>query len=283
MIPKVRYENDIGSVTFNSGAPGAYIEKVTSYGAQNVEFQTTKSNREIGEVLQHQSVSPKTITLKGSINGESAALREQLNHVLAPLAKGRLIYDDAYELEVYVKSSPDIDRQPYGAKFSFSLYAPFPYWRDAERTNKVLIGYEPQFMFPWNLSDPSPFYMSELAQVGYTTVANEGDAKAGWTIRFLALDTVKNPYAQSLDTGEKVRVLKTLSAGEGITVSTEGEELAVTLAAADGTETDGFQYLDIESIPFKLAPGENHIRTGAEEGGEGLRASIGFRPAYAGV
>ncbi len=283
MIPKVRYVNGIGSVEFNVGTPGAYIEKVTSYGAQNVEFQTTQSNREIGEVLQRQNVSPKTITIKGSINGKSDALREQMNHVLAPLAKGRLIYNDEYEMEVYVKSSPDIDRQPYGAKFSFSLYAPFPYWRDAVRKNKVLVGYEPQFMFPWNISDPNPFYFSKTAQVGYVTVTNEGEAKADWTISFYAVSTVKNPYAQSLDTGEKVRVLKTLSAGETLTVSTEGEELTVTLTASDGTETDGFQYLDIESIPFRLALGDNHIKADADEGGEGLRASISFRPAYAGV
>lgn len=283
MIPKLVYENDIGSVTFNAGSPGAYIEKVTSYGAQNVEFQTTKSNREIGEVLQHQNVSPKTITLKGSINGKSDGLREQLNHVIAPLAKGRLIYNDEYEMEVYVKASPDIDRQPYGAKFSFSLYAPFPYWREKEQKNQMLVGYTPEFMFPWNLSDPSPFYFSRAAQVGYVTVANEGEAPADWTVTFTALSTVKNPYAQDIDTGEKVRVLKTLSAGESVTISTEGEELAVTLTAADGTMADGFEYLDIDSVPFRLSLGENHIKTDAEEGGEGLRASISFRPAYAGV
>lgn len=283
MIPKVRYENDIGSVTFNSGAPGAYIEKVTSYGAQNVEFQTTKSNREIGEVLQHQNVSPKTITLKGSINGKSDGLREQLNHVLAPLAKGRLIYNDEYEMEVYVKSSPDIDRQPYGAKFSFSLYAPFPYWRNTERKNRVLVGYEPQFMFPWNISDPNPFYLSKAAQVGYVTVTNEGEAPVGWTISFLALSAVKNPYVQCVDTGEKVRVLKTMAENEMLTISTEGEELTVALTAADGTVADGFEYLDIDSVPFRLSLGENHIKTDAEEGGAGLRASISFRPAYTGV
>lgn len=283
MIPKVRYENDIGSVTFNSGAPGAYIEKVTSYGAQNVEFQTTKSNREIGEVLQHQNVSPKTITLKGSINGKSDGLREQLNHVIAPLAKGRLIYNDEYEMEVYVKSSPDIDRQPYGAKFSFSLYAPFPYWRDAERTNKVLIGYEPQFMFPWNISDPNPFYLSKLAQVGYVTVNNEGEAPTYWTVNFLALLEAKNPYVKNIVTGEMVRVMRTMAAGEQVTISNEGEELSVTLTATDGTESDGFQYLDIASVPFKLQPGQNHIKTDADQGGDTLRASISFRPAYAGV
>ncbi len=283
MIPKVRYENDIGSVAFNEGTPGAYIEKVTSYGAQNVEFQTTKSNREIGEVLQRQNVGPKTMTIKGTISGEAAALKAQMIHVLAPLAKGRLVYNDEYEMDVYIKSSPDIDRQPYGAKFSFSLYAPFPYWRRRDAANVTLVGYTPEFMFPWNISDPNPFYFSKTAQVGYVTVNNDGEAPADWTISFYAVSTVKNPYAQSLDTGEKVRVLKTLSAGETLNVSTEGEELTVTLTAADGTVSDGFEYLDIDSVPFRLSLGENHIKTDADEGGTGLRASISFRPAFAGV
>nr|DAI10799.1 MAG TPA: tail protein [Caudoviricetes sp.] len=278
----LRYENDNGSVDF-SVASGFVVEQATSYGAQNVDFDTTRSNREIGETLQHQSVSPKTLTIRGTLLGDCADARDQMNHVLAPLAKGRLIYNNTRSMEVYVKTSPDIERYSANARFSVSFYAPFPYWRDAERTNKVLIGYTPEFTFPWNISDPNPFYFSKTAQVGYVTVTNEGESPADWTMTFTALSTVKNPYAQDIDTGEKVRVLKTLSAGESVTISTEGEELAVTLTAADGTETDGFQYLDIESIPFRLALGDNHIKTDADEGGEGLRASISFRPAYAGV
>ena len=278
----LRYENDIGSIDF-SIASEVVIEQASSYGGQNVNFQTTQSNREIGEVLQHQSVSPKTLTIRGTLLGESAAAKKQMIHVLAPLAKGRLIYNDAYEMEVYVKASPDIERYSANARFTFSLYAPFPYWRDKSKESQVLVGYTPEFMFPWNISDPNPFYFSKTAQVGYVTVNNDGEAPADWTISFYAVSTVKNPYAQSLDTGEKVRVLKALSAGETLTVSTEGEELTVTLTAADGTVSDGFEYLDIDSVPFRLALGENHIKTDADEGGTGLRASISFRPAFAGV
>lgn len=278
----LKYENDIGSVDF-SVASGFVVEQATSYGAQNVDFDTTRSNREIGETLQHQSVSPKTLTIRGTLLGECAAARDQMNHVLAPLARGRLIYNNTRSMEVYVKTSPDIERYSANARFSVSFYAPFPYWRKTDRESTVLVGYQPRFMFPWNISDPNPFYFSETAQVGYVTVTNEGEAPADWAVTFTALSTVKNPYAQNIDTGETVRVLKTLSAGESVTISTEGEELSVTLTAADGTETDGFQYLDIESIPFRLYLGDNHIKTDADEGGEGLRASISFRPAYAGV
>lgn len=278
----LRYENDIGSVDF-SVASGFVVEQATSYGAQNVDFDTTRSNREIGETLQHQSVSPKTLTIRGTLLGDCAAARNQMNHVLAPLAKGRLIYNNTSSMEVYVKTSPDIERYSANARFSVSFYAPFPYWVEKDKVNQVLVGYEPQFMFPWNISDPNPFYLSKLAQVGYVTVANEGEAPVGWTISFLALSAVKNPFVQSIDTGETVKVLKTMTENEMLTISTEGEELTVTLTAADGTETDGFEYLDIDSVPFRLSLGENHIKTDADEGGTGLRASISFRPAYAGV
>lgn len=278
----LKYENDIGSVDF-SVTSGFVVEQATSYGAQNVDFDTTRSNREIGETLQHQSVSPKTLTIRGTLLGDCTAARDQMNHVLAPLAMGRLIYNNTRSMEVYVKTSPDIERYSANARFSVSFYAPFPYWVEKDKVNQVLVGYEPQFQFPWNISDPNPFYLSKLAQVGYVTVTNEGEAPVGWTISFLALSAVKNPYVQCVDTGEKVRVLKTMAENEMLTISTEGEELTVTLTAADGTETDGFEYLDIDSIPFLLALGENHIKTDAEEGGAGLRASISFRPAYAGV
>ena len=278
----LKYENDIGSVDF-SVASGFVVEQATSYGAQNVDFDTTRSNREIGETLQHQSVSPKTLTIRGTLLGDCAAARDQMNHVLAPLAKGRLIYNNTSSMEVYVKTSPDIERYSANARFSVSFYAPFPYWVEKDKVNQVLVGYEPQFQFPWNISDPNPFYLSKLAQVGYVTVTNEGEAPVGWTISFLALSAVKNPFVQSIDTGETVKILKTMTENEMLTISTEGEELTVTLTAADGTVSDGFEYLDIDSIPFLLALGENHIKTDAEEGGTGLRASISFRPAYAGV
>ena len=278
----LKYENDIGSVDF-SVASGFVVEQATSYGAQNVDFDTTRSNREIGETLQHQSVSPKTLTIRGTLLGDCVAARNQMNHVLAPLARGRLIYNNARSMEVYVKTSPDIERYSGNARFSVSFYAPFPYWVEKDKVNQVLVGYEPQFQFPWNISDPNPFYMSKLAQVGYVTVNNEGEAPVGWTISFLALSAVKNPFVQSIDTGETVKVLKTMAENETLTISTEGEELTVTLTAADGTETDGFEFLDIDSVPFRLSLGENHIKTDAEDGGAGLRASISFRPAYAGV
>ena len=279
---KVAFQNDIGRIEFTI-RNGIAIEKITSLSQQNAEFETTKSNRQIGEKLEAERVSPKTITIRGTLLGACDAMREQMVHVIAPLSEGKLIFNDTYELDVRVKTSPDIERYAANAKFNFSLYAPYPYWRKAENTESTLVGLRGLFSFPWNISVPNPFAFSEYVEVGYVTVLNTGEAPAYWTVVLQALDEVVKPKIYNMETGEYVRILKTMEAGEQITISTEGDELTVTVTAADGTVSDGFPFLDVESIPFKLAVGENYIKTDAEENTIALRASISFRPAFVGV
>ena len=115
------------------------------------------------------------------------------------------------------------------------------------------------------------------------TVHNDGEAPAWWTVTMLALDEVTRPRIYNMETGEYVKILKVMAEGEQITITTEGEELAVTITAPDGTVTDGFQYLDLNSVPFKLRVGENYIKTDAEANTIALRASISFQPFFVGV
>lgn len=279
---KAVYVNDIGSVEFSLESR-VVIEKITSLTQQNVQFDTTKSNRKIGEKMEHQKVQPKTLAVRGTIMGESDAVREQMMHVIAPLVPSKLIIDDTYELSVYVKNSPDIERYPSNARFSFSLYAPHPYWQTKDKTQTTLIGLRGLFSFPWNISDPNPFKFSEYVETGYVTVRNDGEAPAWWTVTMLALDEVTRPRIYNMETGEYVKILKVMEEGEQITISTEGEELTVTITAPDGTETDGFQYLDLNSVPFKLQVGENYIKTDAEANTIALRANISFQPFFVGV
>lgn len=278
----VKFQNDIGTIDF-SIRNGIAIEKIQSLAQQNVTFETTKSNREIGEKLEHQRVNPKTITIRGTLIGPCDAMREQMTHVIAPLSEGKLIFNDTYELMVHVKTSPDIERYAANAKFSFSLYAPYPYWLKKEKSNTTLVGLRGLFSFPWNISDPNPFAFSEYVETGYVNVKNDGEAPAYWTITFYALDEVTNPRIYNMETGEQVKILKTMNVGEQVIVSTEGDELTVTCISSGGVKSDGFKYLDIESEPFKLTVGDNYIKTDAESNTVALRASISFQQGYVGV
>lgn len=279
---KLTFENEIGSVEFSVGSR-IVVEGVSSFGGQNAEFLTTQSNREIGERLNAQSIRPKILQIYGTILGEADAIREQMKHVIAPLAESKLIYNDEYELTVFVKASPDIERYAANARFSFSLFAPYPYWRLRNKDTATLVGLRALFSFPWNISDPNPFSFSEYVETGYVTIINNGEAPACWTAMLHALDEVTKPKIYNMETGEYVRILKTMAEGEQIIISTEGDELTVEIKAADGAITDGFRYLDVDSMPFKLAVGENFIKTVAEKNTNALRASISFQPSFVGV
>lgn len=282
MSYKLVIQNAVGSFEF-SMKTGAVVSSFTSFGAQNVSFNATTSNREIGEWLAHQNVKSKSIVIKGTLLGSAPGLREQMKHVIAPLVESKLIYNDAYELTVYVKTSPEIERYSNNPNFAFTLYAPYPYWRKRERANALLVGIKGIFSFPWNISNPNPFKFSEVTESGYVTVHNDGEAPAFWTIVFSAFDEVVNPRVYNMETGEYVKIIKTMTAGEQLVVSTEGDELTVKCINPDGTETDGFPYLDIDSIPFGLSVGDNFIKTDAEQNTIALRASITFQPSFAGV
>lgn len=279
---KLVYKNAVGSVEFSLES-GIVIERIESLTQQRAKFQTTASTRQIGEKLDSQKVEPKTMTVSGTIIGESDAVRDQMMHVLSPLHEGTLTYNGEYVLTVFVKESPDIERYSHNARFSFSLFAPYPYWQRKAREQTTLVGLEPLFSFPWNISDPTPFRFSQSTPVGYVTVTNNGDAPAYWTIWLEALDEVTNPRVYNMETGEFVRILKTMVAGEKISITTQGDELAVTVTAPDGKKTNGFRFLDIDSMPFLLAVGENYIKTDAKAGTSVLNASITFKEGYTGV
>ncbi len=280
---KLVLKNHIGSVEFSLQSR-IVVENIETFTQQSTQFTTTQSNREIGEKLEAQHVKPKTFPVRGTILGASDAIRRQILHVIAPLSECTLIFDDTYEMTVYVKASPDVERYEYNARYSFSLYAPFPYWRTREKNSQTLVGLKALFSFPWNISDPSPFAFSEYVEVGYVTINNTGEAPASWTATLLALDEVVNPRIYNMKTGLFVRLRHTMENGETITISTEGEELSVRIETADGVQRDGFEYLDLESEPFQLAVGENYIKTDAEnDTTAALRASIAFQPNFVGV
>ena len=86
---------------------------------------------------------------------------------------------------------------------------------------------------------------------------NGGDAPCTWTLEVEASGEVVNPILTKTKTGEFVRVNITLTEGQKLLVSTDQDEMLVTLVDADGKQTDAFSYLDVDSTSFYLDVGEN--------------------------
>lgn len=280
---KLIYQTDVGQIEFSLQS-GYIIGRFDSPTRQNVEMHTTSGSRSIGEKLESQQVSGKLMTISGTLKGNDAdSKRKKMLHIIAPLMKGTLILDDKYVMEVYPKETPTVERYESNPEFQFIIFAPYPYWRTKNGNTAMLLGLQKQFHFPWNISDPNPFRFSTYTKNAYTNVYNSGDAPTQWKITFLAKSTLRNPIVENIQTGEFVRVLCTLEAGEQVVVDTMGQEITVTMIAADGTETDGFTHLDIDSTAFQLAVGDNLLKTQAEATDYALHAMMEYRTNIAGV
>lgn len=279
---KLIYQTSEGQIEFSIDS-GYIIEKFDSPTNQNVKMNTSTGARSIGDKLESQQVEGKIMTIRGVLMGDAAAKRKKMLHIIAPLMKGTLIFNDKYTLDVYPKETPTVERYSDHPAFSFILYAPYPYWRTKDGSTVMLLGLQKHFRFPWNISDPSPFRFSTFTKTAYTNVYNAGDAPTQWKATILAKTALRNPVVENITTGDYVKVFCTLDIGEQLCIDTRGDEITVTLIDADGVETDGFMHLDINSTAFVLGVGDNLIRTGADGESYAMYATMEYRTNVAGV
>jgi hypothetical protein len=114
------------------------------------------------------------------------------------------------------------------------------------------------------------------------TVDNIGDVSCGCEIVFRALGTVTNPELLNLDTGEYIRLLTTMSAGDELRVYTHFAGKRV-VSVNGSTITNAFSLLDTGSVFFQLAAGINTLRYDASANMDLLEVSIYYRPQFLGV
>lgn len=277
----LKYRNSIGEVEF-SLASGIIVEQSESLTSNTTSFSTSKNANGVGVKVDSQQVEAKILSLTGTILGDATIKRRQMLNVFAPLEKSTLVFNDEFQIECYPQNTPDIEMYDQNPRFSVVLYIPAPYWQTESENMVMLMGLEPNFKFPWNISDPNPYRFSTYTQTAYTNVFNDGEYESPWEMTITATTALSNPKVENMITGEFIRIIKDIAAGESVIISTLGGEISVTCKNGD-SETDGFVYLDIDSEPFVLHPGDNLLKTSAEENQTGISAIIKFRTMHSGV
>lgn len=271
------YTSPSGSVEFSLDS-GIVIEKFDSPGKMDVEFTTSTGSKNYGVKVESQRVQPRTLTITGTIIGDAREKKKKLVHVLAPMQMGTLQYNGEYYMSVYPKQSPVIESRHINPRFSFMLYAPMPYWRNSGGTSAPMYGVEGLFSFPWNWG--SEFQFSGIRK-GTVNVVNDGDAPCTWELTVIATGEVQNPRITKKSTEEYVQVNVTLTDGQKLIVSTDDDEMTVLMVDENGTESNVFSYLDIESSSFYLDVGDNLLDFTPHT--DNVQATIHFRKNYAGV
>jgi hypothetical protein len=283
---EIVYTNDGGeSITLSPSRP-YFLTRVDGTGAIKQTINTFKAPNQDGAFFISGTLDMRNVTLEGAILArtidEAYLARQALLRVFSPKMAGTLVYRGKQipcNVEEVGFSVSNGERSP---SFLISLLCPSPFFEEIEALRVELAAWTPTFSFELEIPESGiEFGVREPSQI--ITVDNEGDVPCGCTVVFKALmATVQNPELMNVDTGEVIRINRTLAAGEEIRVDTYFAAKRVTSVLV-GAETNAFSDLDTDSTFLQLAVGRNTLRYSAATNMDLLEVTIHYRPQYLGV
>lgn len=135
----------------------------------------------------------------------------------------------------------------------------------------------PKFHFPLIIPKDKGIILGLRQPDLLATIVNDGDIDTGMVIEFSCNTTVVNPSLLHVGTQEFVKINKTITPGETITVSTVSGNKYVR-GYHDGQTENYFKYWDWDSTWLQMYRGINVLKYDADEGVDGLSASVTFTP-----
>lgn len=288
-MEKLIYTNSKGESVEISHSSLYFLQSVDGLGAIRNHLYTNKGIAQDGVTVVGQSLDFRDITIVGKIedtNKDNALqLRQKLLRVFNPKLGGVLRYqlgDFIREIDCKIEHAPNFPASDSAFKpFIIQLFCPNPFWRNVDETKEEIALWVGDFEFELELTeDGIEMGHRELSLI--VNVLNRGDVPCGMKIEFKALATVVNPSLINVNTQEYLKLNKTMSAGEVITVTT-GFGSKKVLSSLNGVISNAFNYLDLGSTFLHLDVGDNLFRYDAEENLDNLEVSIYFTPIYLGV
>ena len=176
------------------------------------------------------------------------------------------------------------------------LICPDPYMLNVDNFGKNMAHYTKQFHFPWHSLARRVTNKNQYPEkarglmlggmiMGYRTLhkevvlANDGDVSTGVQIQFVAKrGTVKKPKITGLRTGQFMRVVCDMVAGDVLLIDTNPRHQVIELNGVNF-----YHHIDRRSEPFELEVGDNYLEYDADENYTNLDVNLYYRPKYLGV
>ena len=164
---------------------------------------------------------------------------------------------------------------------SFSCSDPF-FYKNGDSVNVDVAVFNPSFEFPLEINPSEGIEFASRSQTLVFNVENKGQDSTGFNITFRASGYLSNPSIVNVNTGRGIKINTDMEEGDVILISTYKRRKRVTLMR-NGTETNIFSKLDLDSTFLQLEIGDNLFRYNASENVDKLQTNINFVPKYLGV
>lgn len=270
------------------------LQSIDGTSGVGIDLQVDKSYSQDGETYNGNVLQPRYInvilTIIADDENDMAVKRRSLASVLSPkLGLGQITYRYGGVTRV-IKALPE--RSPmfvavksgkeYLQETMLNFYCPNPYWQDVSEGKTEISTEIGNIEFP--LEIPLEGLELSIRTINFiTNIYNQGDVDTPIKVRLKATGTVINPIIEKLDTGEFIRVKRSLEIGDILEINTAFGNKRVEVIKPNGMRENVFHYIDYKSTFFSLEGGDNTIKYDAEVGENNLDVSIYYTPNYLGV
>lgn len=269
------------------------VEEIKGFDSLDVNVVTTQGFDQDGSTPVNIYTDDRPMEIKGQIYAESTwkmqDLRDRLLDIFLPKAalEVRHHYGGVTRtIRAYAEKTPafTLTKVSKLQEYRVKLRATEPYWRGDRDAMVEMAGTKGQFHFPLVIPRGKGVIFGVKSKSKIASVPNRSAIRTGMEIIFTARGNVTNPYVVNIYTRECIQINCGMVNGQTITVET-GEEKTVT-SRLNGVSTDYIGRVDLEggNCDFlELAPGDNVLRYGAEEGEDYLAVKFVYATKYAGV
>lgn len=242
-----------------------------------VALGTSQGFSQVGETVENQTVTGRTITAKGVVYGNVPERKRTMRNVLAPFTSGKLIFEGTYYVRVYVKAAPTFSPVRNDGRFTMQFFAPFPFFFDVNEELHSIGAVTPQFRLPVNYGVTHRFGTKSAAR--YTNIINSGDVRVPFRLHLQSSGTCTNVTVTNLKSYAFLKLNGILNAGDSVDIYRDNDNVVRAELTSGGVVSDIIGWIDEDSTLFELEVGDNLISANDDEGGAALTARFAFNPA----
>jgi hypothetical protein len=276
------YTNQSGASLALKPAKPYFLQRIDGTGGIRNAVNTFRAPEQDGAFFISSALDMRNITLEGTLVASTAAeaheLQRRFLQIFSPKQRGTLVYKGRQISCVVEEAAFVVTTRERTPGFFVSLLCPSPFFESLAEIREELALWLPVFSFVLEIP-PSGIEFGYRQPSQILEIENAGDVPCGCTIIFRALGTITNPELLNMDTGEYIRLLTTMSAGDEYRVFTHFAGKRV-VKIVGGAEQNAFNLLDTGSAFFQLSPGANTLRYNADSNMGQLECSLRFRPRF---
>ena len=279
-MDELRYVPDDGSAELRLNYRSGFACSLDGGSGTEVELSTSQGFGQTGESVDAMAVKGRLLTIRGFVLHSWQAAKKALTGAFRPMSSGRLWWNDEKWIDVVIKKSPVLANE-ITARFTVSLYAPYPFWQGAARNRGTIGVTAGEFRFPVNYSEPHRFGTTN--RDAWVNMVNGGNIEAPIRIDITAVaTTVTNPSILNVTTGERTTFNKVMAANSTLRMNQQNGKLYLRYITDSGT-VNAFDALDDASDLFVLHPGDNLIKAEADANAGAMQVTVSYYDVFEGV